>query len=80
MIFRTKLLAVTGLAAMLFAGAMPSYANDEIEKRAADPNMWAAPGRDNKLTRHSTLSDINTKNVANLQQVWSQSTGALARP
>ncbi len=77
MIFRTKLLAVTGLAAMLFAGAMPSYANDEIEKRAADPNMWAAPGRDNKLTRHSTLSDINTKNVDKLQQVWSQSTGAL---
>lgn len=52
-------------------------ANAEIEKRAENPNLWPAPGRDNQLTRHSQLGDINTKNVGNMHYIWSQSTGAL---
>ena len=68
---------VGGLMAALIGLAGPGMANEEIEKRAKDPNTWPAPGRDNKLTRHSPLKDINTDNVAKLQMVWSQSTGAL---
>ena len=68
---------VGGLMAALIGLAGPGMANEEIEKRAKDPNTWPAPGRDNKLTRHSPLKDINTDNVGKLQMVWSQSTGAL---
>ena len=68
---------VGGLMAALIGLAGPGMANEEIEKRAKDPNTWPAPGRDNKLTRHSPLKDINTDNVGKLQMAWSQSTGAL---
>ncbi|MEQ1709785.1 MAG: PQQ-dependent dehydrogenase, methanol/ethanol family [Hyphomicrobium sp.] len=50
-----------------------ALANAEIETRAKNPDLWPAPGRDNKLTRHSTLSDINTGNVGKLQMLWSHS-------
>lgn len=64
---------------MALTGAFSSIAlaNDEIEKRAKNENLWPAPGRDNQLTRYSTLSDINTGNVNKLQMIWAQSTGAL---
>jgi PQQ-dependent dehydrogenase (methanol/ethanol family) len=52
-------------------------ASAEIDQRAQDPNQWPAPGRDNKLTRHSELNDINTENVKKLGMIWAQSTGAL---
>jgi lanthanide-dependent methanol dehydrogenase len=55
----------------------PAVANEETEKRAADAAQWPAPGRDNALTRHSTLGDINSGNVKKLQMAWAQSTGAL---
>ncbi len=66
-----------GMMVALIGLAGPGMANEEIEKRAKDPNTWPAPGRDNKLTRHSPLKDINTDNVGKLQMAWSQSTGAL---
>lgn len=69
------LLSITLMAFMGFTGH--AIANDEIEQRAKNANLWPAPGRDNKLTRYSTLSDINTDNVKKMQMVWSQSTGAL---
>ncbi|HVZ05784.1 PQQ-dependent dehydrogenase, methanol/ethanol family [Hyphomicrobium sp.] len=65
-----------GVAALLVCFAVPTFA-DEVTQRAADPNQWPSPGRDNSLTRHSPLSDINTGNVSKLQMIWSQSTGAL---
>ncbi|MCZ7594340.1 MAG: hypothetical protein M5U16_05025 [Hyphomicrobium sp.] len=52
-------------------------ASEEIDKRAQNPDWWPAPGRDNKLTRHSNLKDISTENIGKLKYVWSQSTGAL---
>jgi PQQ-dependent dehydrogenase (methanol/ethanol family) len=52
-------------------------ASAEIEQRAKDPNQWPAPGRDNQLTRHSALTDINAGNVKKLEMIWAQSTGAL---
>jgi PQQ-dependent dehydrogenase (methanol/ethanol family) len=73
-----SLLIWTGaVCAGLLSFSIAAQANDEIEKRAKDPNQWGAPGRDNQLTRHSPLADINAENVGKLQMAWSQSTGAL---
>ncbi|MFA5950892.1 MAG: PQQ-dependent dehydrogenase, methanol/ethanol family [Hyphomicrobium sp.] len=77
MSFRKSLLLAGGVVLALLAVPASSFANEEIEKNAKNENLWPAPGRDNKLTRHSTLKDINTTNIGKLQQVWSQSTGAL---
>lgn len=51
----------------------PVFANAEIEERAKNENLWPAPGRDNQLTRHSTLKDINTETVGKMQMIWTQS-------
>ena len=72
----TLLLASCAIVALLPVG--PSVrANEEIDQRVTNPDLWPAPGRDNKLTRYSPLADINKDNVGKLQMVWSQSTGAL---
>ncbi|MCG8563381.1 MAG: PQQ-dependent dehydrogenase, methanol/ethanol family [Hyphomicrobiales bacterium] len=75
--FRLFGVLAAGLVAATIGLAGQAAANDEIEQRAKDPNLWPAPGRDNQLTRHSTLKDIDTGNVGKLQYVWSQSSGAL---
>ncbi|HVZ05777.1 PQQ-dependent dehydrogenase, methanol/ethanol family [Hyphomicrobium sp.] len=79
MSFRKSFLWAGGLAVALLcsATAVPTFANEQIEQEAKNPDLWPAPGRDNQLTRHSDLSDINTGNVDKLQLAWSQSTGAL---
>src|SRR5262245_10671159 len=78
---RTSVLLLTGLALAVAAGfSTPTFAESasaEIDARAKNPDWWPAPGRDNKLTRHSNLKDISTENIKKLQYVWSQSTGAL---
>ena len=79
--FRNFSVLAGGLVAALLILSGPATAADsasaEIDKRAEDPNQWPAPGRDNKLTRHSKLSDINTKNVGKLEMIWSQSMNSL---
>jgi lanthanide-dependent methanol dehydrogenase len=66
-----------GILAALIGLSVSALADDEVTKLAQDPNQWPSAGRDNALTRHSALKDINTENVTKLQMVWSQSTGAL---
>jgi glucose dehydrogenase len=66
------------LGASLALGAFCAAAfGDEVTDRSKDPNLWAAPGGDQSLTRHSTLKDINASNVGHLQMIWSQSSGTL---
>ena len=67
----TAALCLTGVN----AGAVT--ASEEIDARAANPNLWPAPGRDNQLTRYSKLDQINKANVGRLNYAWSQSTGSL---
>jgi lanthanide-dependent methanol dehydrogenase len=43
----------------------------------ADDGQWLMPAKNHASTRFSQLQDINTGNVAQLQQVWSFSTGVL---
>ncbi|GFO82060.1 PQQ-dependent dehydrogenase, methanol/ethanol family [Methyloceanibacter sp.] len=69
-----------GIAAALLLAPAPATAKSasaEIDKRVEDPNQWPAPGRDNQLTRHSTLSDINKDTVGKLQMIWAQSMNSL---
>src|SRR5665648_1174937 len=68
--------AVVALTMGLSGQAMAN-SDDEQLKRMADPDQWPAPGRDFQLSRHSTLADINTKNVNKLQMAWLQGTNAL---
>ncbi len=75
---KQRLAFVAGsVMAALIGLSGPVLANAEINERAKNENLWPAPGRDNKLTRHSTLKDINTETIGKLQYAWSQSTGAL---
>ena len=78
---RNSLLLLGGVmlaaAVGLTSPALSETASEQIDKAVQNPDLWPAPGRDNKLTRHSTLSDITTDNVKKLEYVWSQSMGAL---
>ena len=64
-------------AITLFGMGTNTWANEEIIKRSQNHNLWAAPGQNLALQRHSQLKDINTGNVKNLQMIWSQSSGTL---
>jgi PQQ-dependent dehydrogenase (methanol/ethanol family) len=71
----------SGVAALLslavLGGVSSVSANDEIIERSKKPEMWAAPGGDLFMQRHSGLKDITPKNIKNMHMAWSQSTGAL---
>ena len=64
----TLIAVMMGLSGSAVAGT-----DEEQLARMKDPDQWPAPGRDNKLTRHSPLKDINTDNVGKLQMIWTQS-------
>ena len=68
----TLIAVMMGLSGSAVAGT-----DEEQLARMKDPDQWPAPGRDFSLTRHSPLSDINTKNVSKLQMVWMQGMSAL---
>jgi lanthanide-dependent methanol dehydrogenase len=68
----TLIAVMMGLSSWAVAGS-----DEEQLARMKDPDQWPAPGRDFSLTRHSPLSDINTKNVSKLQMVWMQGMSAL---
>src|SRR5437588_10429482 len=71
-----KLLRVR-VAELALVGSSAAASSDEVTDRSQDPNLWAAPGGDQALTRHSALKSINASNVRHLQMVWSQSSGTL---
>ena len=72
-------LVTGGLVALMMGISGQAIAGSDEEQlaRMKDPDQWPAPGRDFAMTRHSTLADINTKNVGKLQMVWLQGTNAL---
>lgn len=74
-IMRTGIVALSAIAMIGLAGQ--ASANADITSNNKDQNLWGSPGGDYALTRHSGLSDINTKTVGNLHMAWEQSTGAL---
>jgi PQQ-dependent dehydrogenase (methanol/ethanol family) len=68
---------LTLLAFLLVSCVGLSFAHPEVEQLSQKASLWPAPGRDYHLTRYSPLSQINSKNVKNLDLVWSFSTGVL---
>src|ERR1700683_5627786 len=64
-------------AILALGGSCAAAIGDEVTDRAENPDLWAAPGGDQALTRHSRLKDINTSIVGNLTMIWSQSSGTL---
>src|ERR1700683_5282483 len=64
-------------AALALTAPCAAAIGDEVTDRAKDPNLWAAPGGDQALTRHSALKEINAQNVGQMQMIWSQSSGTL---
>ena len=60
---RKRTLCALGATVALGAVCAAAF-GDEVTDRAKDPNLWAAPGGDQELTRHSALKDINTGNAA----------------
>src|ERR1700728_2077434 len=64
-------------AILALGGSCAAAIGDEVTDRSKNPDLWAAPGGDPGLTRHTKLKDINTTNASKLQMVWSQSSGTL---
>ncbi|MEO7433563.1 MAG: PQQ-dependent dehydrogenase, methanol/ethanol family [Dokdonella sp.] len=60
-------LLCAGITAVFACGA--AYA-------ASAGDQWPAPGGDDSLSRHSTLTDINKSNADKMQMAWSMSTTA----
>ena len=57
--------------------AGPSASDKEVLSNIKNDDLWPAMGRNLGLQRHSDLKAISTKNIGQMQMVWSQSTGAL---
>jgi len=67
-----------GLAVVASAAVSASARADaELDKLIANPANWAAQAGDYANQRHSTLKQINSGNVKNLQVAWTVSTGVL---
>ena len=64
-------------AALMTCASLGAWANDDLQKLAADPKNWAMPTGDYANTRHSTLNQITKDNVKDLQVKWMFSTGVL---
>ena len=54
-----------------------ALADDALDKAAQDPNQWVLPLGSYSGIRHSSLSQINSKNAAKLRVAWTMSTGTL---
>ncbi len=71
-----RLIVMIGIAlAIIVPGT--STANDELMQLMEDPNNWAIANGNYAATRYSKLSQINSKNVGDLQVAWTFSTGVL---
>jgi len=57
--------------------ASVGIAQNQLEKESQDPNQWVLPLGSYSGIRHSTLSQINTKNAGKLHVAWTMSTGTL---
>ncbi|MCE4224975.1 methanol/ethanol family PQQ-dependent dehydrogenase [Methylobacterium sp. C25] len=70
-----KMLLVASVA--YAATLLPAAANEQLQKEIQNNKQWAFPGHDYSNQRYSTLDQINSKNVKDLQVAWTFSTGVL---
>ena len=65
------------VAVALSTSVVIAFAQNELDKTSQDPNQWVLPLGNYSGTRHSKLSQINTRNAAKLKVAWTMSTGTL---
>jgi alcohol dehydrogenase (cytochrome c) len=66
-------------AGLLLASASgPAIASEELRELSQDDAQWVMPAKNYASTRFSGLDQITTANVAELEPVWSFSTGLTA--
>src|ERR1700740_2106376 len=66
--------AVLAAAAVISSSAL---ADADLDSKMADPSNWASQAGDIANHRHTTLKQISTSNVKQLQVAWTMSTGVL---
>src|SRR3954462_11363 len=66
-----------GLAGVMTLWSGVALANDDLLKQQQDAKQWVMPLGNYSSQRYSTLDQINSKNVKNLQVAWAFSTGEL---
>ena len=71
------LMLIAAVTTVISSVAAFAASDAEQFQRFKDPNQWGAPAGNLNQTRFSSLKDINTGNVKDLQMVWAQSSGAL---
>src|SRR5712691_11614136 len=68
---------MTWLGVVIALSASIALADEQLDKAAKDPNQWVLPLGTYSGIRHSTLTQINTKNASKLRVAWTMSTGTL---
>jgi lanthanide-dependent methanol dehydrogenase len=74
---KTSVLAGAAAVALLAGVASPALANDELLVMQNNPAYWVMPAGNYANQRYSSLSQINTDNVDDLEVAWTFSTGVL---
>jgi lanthanide-dependent methanol dehydrogenase len=72
-----KTLRFLSIAMALALVTALAWADDALDKAAQDPNQWVLPLGSYSGIRHSSLTQINSKNAAKLRVAWTMSTGTL---
>jgi len=72
----TRWLVPASLALAAIAAPRQTIAQD-LATLTRNANQWVMTGRTYDLQRYSTLDQINTKNIGQLQAAWTMSTGTL---
>ena len=68
---------VAAVSALVLGAASAAQANEELMVMQNNPANWVMPNGNYASQRYSTLAQINTQNVKDLQVAWTFSTGVL---
>ena len=63
------------IGASVFAIGVHAQSSTDLPTMAKDPAQWVMPSGNYANWRYSTLDQLNTSNVKNLQVAWTMSTG-----
>jgi lanthanide-dependent methanol dehydrogenase len=72
---RSVLVGIAAMAATV--ASVTAIADPDLDQKMSNPANWATQAGDYANHRYSTLSQINSGNVGNLQVAWTLSTGVL---
>lgn len=75
-----RMLVACGVAALTVGLLAPTaaVANQKLIELSKDPHNWVMPGKNYHSNNYSTLDQVNTSNVDELNVAWTFSTGVLS--